>query len=140
MIGHLGLNVSDLGEPRVRWARLAPLVGMAPYLDGPDEVGFRPATDRPGAYLFLYQAAEANPYSKDEPGPQHLAFAVRSNADVDRAHRHAVGEGWTIVHPPREFPEYPPPYYATFFVDPDGFTIEVVCHRGDHSATPGTAP
>ena len=38
--------------------------------------------------------------------------------------------GWAVIHPPREFPEYPPPYYATFWSDGlNGFMLEAVCHR-----------
>ena len=30
---------------------------------------------------------------------------------------------------PQHFPEYPPPYYATFWLDPFGFMLEAVCHH-----------
>ena len=38
------------------------------------------------------------------------------------------GVGSDVVHPPREFPDYPPPYYATFWLDPFGIMLEAVCH------------
>ena len=34
----------------------------------------------------------------------------------------------TVLHEPRVFPEYPQPYYATFWLDPHGFMLEAVCH------------
>jgi hypothetical protein len=36
-----------------------------------------------------------------------------------------VREGAEIVHPPTPFPRYHPDYFATFFLDPDGFRVEV---------------
>jgi hypothetical protein len=41
------------------------------------------------------------------------------------AHEGAVREGAEIVHPPTSFPRYHPDYFATFFLDPDGFRVEV---------------
>ena len=37
-----------------------------------------------------------------------------------------------IVHAPREFPEYGE-HYATYFLDPHGFMLEVVCFGPDES-------
>jgi catechol 2,3-dioxygenase-like lactoylglutathione lyase family enzyme len=59
------------------------------------------------------------------PGFHHLAFAVDSRADVERAHDAAALAGAEILHSPREWPDYHPDYYATFFLDPDGFRVEV---------------
>ena len=36
-----------------------------------------------------------------------------------------------IVHPPQEFPQYHPGYYAVFWLDPEGFMLEAVCHKND---------
>jgi catechol 2,3-dioxygenase-like lactoylglutathione lyase family enzyme len=59
------------------------------------------------------------------PGLHHLAFAVASPADVRQAHDAAVAAGAEVLHAPRQFPAYHPDYYATFFLDPDGFRVEV---------------
>jgi hypothetical protein len=53
---------------------------------------------------------------------------VPSRAIVREAHAWAVGQGSEIVHAPREFPEYGE-HYATFFLDPHGIMLEVVCHE-----------
>ena len=34
-----------------------------------------------------------------------------------------------VLHPPRLWPQYHPDYYATFFLDPDGFRLEVAASR-----------
>jgi catechol 2,3-dioxygenase-like lactoylglutathione lyase family enzyme len=59
------------------------------------------------------------------PGLHHLAFAVETPDDVREAHDRAVRAGAGVLHPPRGFPEYHPDYFATFFLDPDGFRVEV---------------
>ena len=59
------------------------------------------------------------------PGLHHVAFAVASPEDVRAAHTEAVRAGAEVLHAPRGFPEYHPDYFATFFLDPDGFRVEV---------------
>ena len=63
------------------------------------------------------------------PGFHHVSFAVESEAEVDEAYRAAVAAGAAILHAPRRWPEYHDRYYATFFLDPDGFRIEVAASR-----------
>jgi catechol 2,3-dioxygenase-like lactoylglutathione lyase family enzyme len=59
------------------------------------------------------------------PGLHHLAFGVESPDDVRVAHERAAAAGAEVLHPPRAFPQYHPDYFATFFLDPDGFRVEV---------------
>jgi hypothetical protein len=47
---------------------------------------------------------------------------------VDEAHEWAIDRNATIVHEPRPFPEYGDHTYATYFLDPNGIMLEVVCH------------
>jgi len=79
--------------------------------------------------LGLRQALEEQEFSLYAPGFHHLALAVESRADVDSAHAAAVEAGAEILHAPRVFPQYNPAYYATFFIDPDGFRLEVASAR-----------
>jgi catechol 2,3-dioxygenase-like lactoylglutathione lyase family enzyme len=65
------------------------------------------------------------PFALYAPGLHHLAFAVEAQEDVHVAHERAVEAGAEILHPPTPFPEYHPAYYATFFLDPDDFRVEV---------------
>jgi glyoxylase I family protein len=79
--------------------------------------------------LGLRQASEEQPFELYAPGLHHIAFAVDSRADVDAAHTAARAAGATVLHAPREWPQYRSDYYATFFLDPDGFRIEVATAR-----------
>jgi len=128
MLGHLGLNVPDLAAAQAYYDQLLPALDYEPFLSGEDQVAYRPARGEPGAYLFFYPAADRGPYSRRASGLQHLAFRVRTRSDVRAAHRLVVALGADVVHEPRHFPEYPPPYYATFWLDPHGFLLEAVCH------------
>ena len=47
----------------------------------------------------------------------------------DPTHGLALNHDNVIVHKPQEFPQYHEGYYAAFVQDPDGFMVEVVCHR-----------
>jgi catechol 2,3-dioxygenase-like lactoylglutathione lyase family enzyme len=128
MIGHLGLNVPDLERARAYYGRLLPELEFEPYLDEADQLAYRPAGGKPGTYLFLYPAADENDYSRNRTGLQHLAFMTRTRSQVDRVYALVVDLGSPVLIAPREFPEYPPPYYATFWTDPFGFMLEAVCH------------
>ena len=50
---------------------------------------------------------------------------TRSTLSTQRA----VAAGAEILHAPRLWPQYHPEYYATFFLDPDGFRLEVAASR-----------
>jgi catechol 2,3-dioxygenase-like lactoylglutathione lyase family enzyme len=65
------------------------------------------------------------PFALYAPGLHHLAFAVETQDDVHAAHTNAIRAGAEVLHPPTAFPEYHPAYFATFFLDPDGFRVEV---------------
>lgn len=73
----------------------------------------------------LRQALEAQDFLLYAPGLHHLAFAVEAPEDVDGAHARVLAASGEVLHPPRHWPEYHPDYYATFFLDPDGFRLEV---------------
>ena len=128
-LGHLGVNVSDLDAARRYYGVLLPALRFEPFLDNADEFAYRPAGGKPGTYLFFYPTEEPGPYSRRATGLQHLAFAVPTRGDVVRAHELVVLLGSVVVEEPRVFPQYPQPYFACFWNDPDGFLLEAVCHH-----------
>ena len=120
-IEHLGLNVPDVAAARVYFDELLPMVGYVREW----ETGYRP-TDWQGAQLFLYPATEDGAHSRLRTGFSHLSFLVSSRAEVERVHDWVVARGDEVLHAPRLFPEYGSTFYATFFLDPHGFHLEVV--------------
>ena len=129
MLGHIGINVPDLAGAKAYYDAIMPLLDYEPFFDADDEFSYRPAGERRGTYLFFYPTVEERSYSQHATGLQHLAFSLRSRGDVRDVYQHVADSGDQIVHEPREFTEYPPPYYATFWIDPFGFMLEAVCHR-----------
>jgi catechol-2,3-dioxygenase len=129
MLGHLGVNVQHLAQAKAYYDDLMPLLDFEPYLSAADQFAYRPAGGKPGTYLFFYPALEEERYSRHRPGLQHLAFMVKSRAAVHMVHAKVQELGSSVIHPPQEFPQYHPGYYAMFWQDPEGFMLEVVCHR-----------
>jgi len=84
----------------------------------------------PGSGSFgLRQALEPQEFELYAPGLHHLAFAVQSHEEVDGVHARVLEAGGEVLHAPKFWPQYHPAYYATFFLDPDGFRIEVAGSR-----------
>jgi catechol 2,3-dioxygenase-like lactoylglutathione lyase family enzyme len=132
MLGHIGINVPNLDAARRYYSAVMPLVGFEVFLDAEDEFAYRPAAGKPGTYLFFYPSTEQSVYSRLQSGLQHLAFMVRTRSAVTDVHS-AVAElagqfGGSVLHEPQIFPQYPQPYFATFWLDPWGFMLEAVCH------------
>ena len=128
MLGHLGVNVPDLGAAKAYYDRLMPAVGFEEFISADDQFAYRPAGGRPGTYLFFYPATDGGEYSRHQVGLQHLAFMVKTRSAVREVHRLAADVGAEVLHEPQTFSQYPPPYYATFWLDPFGFMLEAVCH------------
>ena len=134
MLGHLGINVPDLGAARRYYSAIMPLVGFEIYLDADDQFAYRPAAGKPGTYLFFYPSAEQSQYSRHRTGLQHLAFMVRTRSAVnDRPLRSPPNSrrssAAVCCTSRRSFLQYPQPYFATFWLDPWGFMLEAVCHH-----------
>jgi catechol 2,3-dioxygenase-like lactoylglutathione lyase family enzyme len=129
MLGHLGVNVPDLLRAKRYYDAFMPLVGFEPYFHTEQEFSYKPADNKPGTYLFFYPASETGDYSPERIGLQHLAFIVRRRSSVHAVHDHVIQVGSNVIHPPQHFPQYPGHYYATFWYDPFGFKLEVVCHH-----------
>jgi catechol 2,3-dioxygenase-like lactoylglutathione lyase family enzyme len=129
VLGHIGVNVPDLGQAGAYYNPLMPLLHYEPFLTAEDALAFMPTAGKRGAYLFFYKASEKRPYSQEATGLQHLAFVVPNRGAVHDVHDHVLQAGSTVLYPPQEWPQYPPPYFATFWVDPFGLMLEAVCHH-----------
>lgn len=129
-LGHLGINVPDLTAAKAYYDALMPLLGYEPLFAEADQFAYLPAGGKRGTYLFVYPAVSPGTgYDAGAPGLQHLAFTLPTRADVDAVHAHVVATGGDVLHPPQAWPQYPPPYWATFWRDPHGFVLEAVCHH-----------
>jgi catechol 2,3-dioxygenase-like lactoylglutathione lyase family enzyme len=132
-LGHVDLVCRDLpGSLAFYRTVFGPLGLEEPFLvDGErgEQIHYLRFPARGSGSLGLRQALDEQPFELYAPGLHHLAFAVEAREDVDAAHSAAVRAGAEILHAPRVFPQYRLDYYATFFLDPDGFRLEVATAR-----------
>lgn len=77
---------------------------------------------RPARVLSAHE-----PYA---PGLHHFCFRVNSQADVEET-AVLLQKAGVAVTPPRQYPDYAPDYWATFFEDPDGVRLEVTNFRAE---------
>ena len=128
MLGHIGINVPDLEAAKSYYDELMPLLGFEPFVVHDDEFAYKPAGDKRGTFLFFYPSQSGGEFSRQRTGLQHLAFMVKTRGAIHEIHRRVAALGAEVVVPPQEFPQYPPPYFATFWLDPFGIMLEAVCH------------
>ncbi|WP_193508874.1 VOC family protein [Cryobacterium sp. BB736] len=121
-IDHVGLGVPDMEIAKAYYDELMPMVGFQPCFGN----GYCP-NDWNGAQLFLYESTEDGAYSRHHSGLQHLAFLVATREEVDTVHAWVRDRGDEVLHAPRPFPQFGEHCYATYFLDPHGFKLEVVC-------------
>jgi catechol 2,3-dioxygenase-like lactoylglutathione lyase family enzyme len=132
-LGHVDLVCRDLERSLVFYAAVFGELGLA---DTAQVRGERGETihylrfPRPGSgSIGLRQVLSEQPFELYAPGLHHVALAVERVADVELAYEAALAAGAEILHPPRLWPAYHPDYFATFFLDPDGFRLEVAASR-----------
>lgn len=123
MLDHVGIQCADVAASAAFYdAVLAPLGASRLMEPHPGVIGYGipPAPD------FWISGL-----SDDHTGwrEDHLAFGADSRAAVDAFFEAAVEHGATVLHEPREWPEYHPGYYGAFVRDPDGNNVEAVSHR-----------
>jgi len=132
-VGHVDLVCRDLERSLAFYAAVFGPLGLeAPFLvegERGEEIHYLRFPAAGSGSIGLRQALEQQEFELYAPGLHHLALAVESPEDVDAVHERVVGAGGEVLHAPRLWPEYHPAYYATFFLDPDGFRIEVAASR-----------
>ena len=128
-IGHVDLVCRDLTRSLAFYAAVLGPLGLEPpvLFDGErgEQIHYLRFPNAGSGSIGLRQALEEQQFELYAPGLHHLAFAVTAREDVEGAHERAAACGARVLHQPREFRTYSPRYYATFFLDPDGFRVEV---------------
>ncbi|NCG40229.1 MAG: extradiol dioxygenase [Actinobacteria bacterium] len=127
-LGHIGINIFNFEESRSYYALLMPLLSYELFINDDDQFAYRPSENKVGTYLFFYEA-EVPGFDQRRVGLQHLAFMMPSRESVTNLHKSVSDMNSQIVHSPREWPDYPPPYYAFFWKDPNEIMLEAVCHK-----------
>jgi catechol 2,3-dioxygenase-like lactoylglutathione lyase family enzyme len=132
-LGHVDLVCRDLERSLEFYAAVFGSLGLEPpvLFDGErgEQIHYLRFPAAGSGSIGLRQAQSDQQFELYAPGLHHLALAVETTADVDAAHAAAVAAGADVLHAPRAWPQYHPRYYATFFLDPDGFRVEVALSR-----------
>jgi glyoxylase I family protein len=132
-LGHVDLVCRDLERSLAFYGAVFGPLGLSePFLvegERGEQIHYLRFPAAGSGSIGLRQAQEEQPFELYAPGLHHLAFAVESREDVDAAYAAAVEAGAEVLHAPRLWPQYHPEYYATFFLDPDGFRLEVAGSR-----------
>jgi catechol 2,3-dioxygenase-like lactoylglutathione lyase family enzyme len=127
MIDHTGIGVADVPRSAAFYDAVLGALGhrramQLPAETGADAVGY-------GLEYPIFWIDRFHPHGIR----QHTAFAAKSRAEVDAFHAAALRSGGRDNGPPglRDTKVgYPPWYYATFVLDPDGNNIEAVFRGG----------
>jgi catechol 2,3-dioxygenase-like lactoylglutathione lyase family enzyme len=132
-VHHIIVTVNDLARSRSFYAALMPRLGYPDFHDLGNFAGWSPSGGRfvsatsGGGSFWIKQADPryaGETFSKDRIGLCEIAFSAESDAQVDALARDIEGLSGRILHPPREYAELCPGYYAVFFADPDGIKLE----------------
>ena len=132
-LGHVDLVCRDLERSLAFYAAVFGPLGLQPpaLFDGErgERIHYLRFPTPASGSIGLRQALHEQRFELYAPGLHHIALAVERRPDVDAAHAAAVAAGVDVLHAPRVFPQYGPDYYATFFLDPDGFRLEIATAR-----------
>jgi len=121
VLDHVSIQCADVNASAAFYDRVLAPLGGTRVMDFGNVIGFGVA-GRPTFWL--------GPLSSGEPNREvHIAFQAADRAAVRAFFAAAVANAATVLHEPRERPEYHPGYYGGFVRDPDGNNVEAVCHR-----------
>ncbi len=122
VLDHLGITVDDLPRAKAQFHPVLEALGFTRQ-DYERSVSWHREGE---TELILFPAREegTGPHRHGRVGWQHLAFAVESQAEVDRLHAIAVAADWSVVRQPKMYPRFNDQYYAAFLEDDNGIRIE----------------
>jgi catechol 2,3-dioxygenase-like lactoylglutathione lyase family enzyme len=135
VIDHVSLRVADYDRSKKFYeAALKPL-GYTLAMETASGAGFRKG------FIPDFWIKQGEPRSAVRAGPPepdacggpsvHVAFASDDRRTVDAFYRAALAAGARDNGAPGLRPNYHPNYYGAFVLDPDGYNIEVVCHKAE---------
>jgi catechol 2,3-dioxygenase-like lactoylglutathione lyase family enzyme len=124
---HLQINVRDAAVSVPFYRELLGYLEYRVMVGTPELLGMSNGTTDFWIIGTPSERRDARPHRKNA-GLNHVAFRVAARADVDRFHDEFLKPRAipVLYGGPRDYPEYRPGYYATFFEDPDRLKLEVV--------------
>ena len=128
-IDHIYLSVRDFARSEAFYDGVMRTLGLK---KGTKAIAGEPHAHylAPTFQLSIRPARSDEGFDAYRSGLHHLCFQAGSPEAVDECRRRLSGLGVSCTEP-ASYPEYHPEYYATFFEDPDGIRLEVVCRTSN---------
>lgn len=126
-IDHIYIAVSDLARSEAFYDRAMQALGFRKNkfaIAGEDHIQY---FNRHFGYV-LRPARTKTRHDSYAPGLHHLCLRVESVEDLKSVAKDLRAAGIDASEP-RQYPDYAPDYWATFFTDPDGLRLEVTNYR-----------
>jgi len=118
MIDHMSTYATDYAASRAFYQAVLPLLGYTVQAEFPNMCAFGPA-GRPVFWVIEVAAAAT---------PRHIAFSAPGREMVTHFYHAGLEHGGSDNGPPGIRPQYHEDYYGAFLLDPDGNSVEAVCH------------
>ncbi len=126
VVGHVGIEVTNLGKSKKFYQTMLECLGFQIVLDNENAVGFSNQS-----FQIWLAKPEKTRVRRDSPVGEefivadHLAILVRNNHAVDAVEKAMKEDGFEPLFPSEEHPEFCPGYYAVTFTDPDNYVVEI---------------
>ena len=119
-IHHIALTAADLTKAGAFYDAVFDVLGYERGHTSDRLLTWVGPEQEPEILLCVVEGDDGTPHRHGRPGLQRIAFDVDDPTIVNAIHETAVDGRWTVVHAPREYPEYSKGYYAVFVEDVDG--------------------
>ena len=126
VIGHVGIEVSNLSRSKKFYKTLLEGLGFAMIMDDEGGAGFSNQN-----FQVWLGASQKPRVKRDAPTGQefvvadHLAIRVPDKETVDAVEKTMTKNGFKALFPCEEHPEFEPGYYAVSYCDPDNYVTEI---------------
>ena len=121
MFDHVGIAVSDLAASERFYRTVLSVLGVEP--------------SHADAELVEWDDWAIGPTDREHPVTRglHVGFRARDRAQVDAFWQAGIDAGYRDDGTPGARTQYSPSYYGAFLLDPDGNSVEAVCHSPEGS-------
>jgi len=131
VVGHVGIEVSDLGRSKKFYKTLLEGLGLKVMMDVEDGMGFSNETFS----VWVGELRQSRVKRKAPTGEEfvvadHLAIQVQDKGIVDAIEKTMKKNGFEPLFPCEEHAQFERGYYAVSFCDPDNYVVEVY-HRAN---------
>ena len=125
-IGHVGIEVTDLGRSKKFYKTLFGGLGLKTIMDSKDGLGL--SNDCFSVWIGELQEPRVRrkaPTGDEFVVADHLAILVDDKGAVYEIEKEMKKNGFEAFFPCEEHPQFEPGYFAVSFTDPDNYVIEV---------------